>query len=47
MDEKGRENFWNVLKDIHDNTEQNVKKLTHGLKSYAGSERLMSIPFSN
>lgn len=27
MDEKGRDNFWNVLKDIHDYTEQNVKKL--------------------
>ena len=27
MDARGRENFWNVLKDIHDNNEQNVKKL--------------------
>ena len=28
MDAKGRENFWNVLKCIHDNTEQNARMLT-------------------
>ena len=27
MDAKGREIFWKVLKDIHDNAEHNVKKL--------------------
>ena len=27
MDAKGREKFWNVLKDIHDNAGENVKKL--------------------